>query len=246
MTLLLDIGNSRIKWAWWDGRLLHGHNSLAHEGEPPSGLPRALAAGPATTRAVICSVAGDRMNTALAELLAGQGIPDHRFVTSGMAPAGVTSSYPDPASLGADRWAALLATHALGLAPACIIDCGTAVTVDLLDAEGRHRGGLIFAGLGLSRRALTEGTYHLDDPDGGDLPEFAADTATAMRSGTVQALVGAVEYTIVRATRVLGGTPVVVLTGGDAAIVAERISVANVRLQPDLVLLGLAVVAEQD
>jgi type III pantothenate kinase len=151
----------------------------------------------------------------------------------------VVNGYDDPTSLGADRWAALVGARGLTPAPACIIDCGTAVTVDALAANGEFLGGAIFPGLALARAILAHGTAAVQPPPGSDASCLGRSTADAVAGGTLFALAGAIERVVREQQVQLGGAARVLMTGGDAPLLAARIA-QPVEHVPDLVLQGLA------
>ncbi|MEX0732205.1 MAG: type III pantothenate kinase [Aquisalimonadaceae bacterium] len=243
MKLLVDIGNTRVKWSWWDNYRMDRPGVSAHGGALPADFRRALAQGPAPDAVLVSSVAGPVLNDAMRDAVRHQSAVECRFLVSPASACGVRNAYAEPATLGPDRWAGLVGAWTQGLAPVCIVGCGTAVTVDVLDADGCHRGGVIFAGLQLSRDALDRGTHRLRRVADGELPILAADTASAIRTGTLQALTGAVDYLIRQVTDELASSPVVLLTGGDAELIAERLGQHSPVVQSDLVLRGLAAMA---
>ncbi len=245
MNLLVDIGNSRIKWCLATGSdpgevaaLEHGRDTL------PGALEHAWQGQPVPDRILACSVAGPVLDDAVAALAERLWCRRPGFLAAVPEQLGVRNAYQRPGNLGPDRWAALLGAWCRGLAPCCIVDAGTAVTVDVLDAGGRHWGGMIFAGLALSRHALTERTHRLPVVEDGLLPPLAADTPEAIRLGTREALIGSVE----RMLREIGhryGDMRIVLTGGDAPLLAEALDPENVDVIPGLLFHGLAAVLEQ-
>lgn len=245
MILLVDIGNSRMKWAWWDGHSMRGGGFSMHWGNLPVDFLQAISRGQIPKAVLVSSVADPILNDELRDAVHHQWSADCRFLVSPATALGVKNAYAQPETLGPDRWAVLMGAWAQGLAPACIVDCGTAVTVDVLDDNGAHRGGVIFAGLRLSRDALDQGTHRLRAAGNGDLPILAADTATATRTGTLQALTGSIDYLIRQVGQQLGTSPTVLLTGGDAELVAERLEQHNPVVQSDLVLRGLVAMAEE-
>jgi type III pantothenate kinase len=150
---------------------------------------------------------------------------------------GITNAYAQPEKLGVDRWLALVAARHVYSLPVCIVDCGTAITVDLLDADGAHRGGFISAGLMLMKKALAGGTAALPFSET-VYPLTPADfTEAAIHNGTLLAAVGLVEQVIARHDGLS-----VILTGGDAEFIAPHLSVTSI-VDVDLVLRGLALVA---
>lgn len=246
MKLLVDLGNSRLKWAWWDGRRLHDYGCMEHGGAIPDAFRTILGDGHPVDGVFVSSVASPSMNRALHAMVSQVLSIGCRFLESPASAKGVRNAYAEPDTLGPDRWAAIMGAWSQQLVPACVVDCGTAVTVDVLDDQGTHRGGVIFAGLRLSREALGKGTHRLTASGEGLLPVLASDTGTAIRTGTLQALTGAVDYLIRQVAREIEATPTVLITGGDADLVAPRLDAHCPIVQSDLVLRGLAVMAEVD
>jgi type III pantothenate kinase len=151
---------------------------------------------------------------------------------------GVTNRYIEPERLGADRWAALLATRTRVGAAACVVDCGTAVTIDALDGDGVFRGGVILPGLSVQRASLHGATHGIRVSEGDTQTCFARTTADAVSAGTLYGLAGAIDRILDEQFESLGSGVRVLLTGGDAPVIAPRLRHA-VELAPDLVLEGV-------
>jgi type III pantothenate kinase len=164
------------------------------------------------------------------------GVSPRRFHSRQHA-AKVKNAYRDYQSLGADRWAAIIAGYQLYFGPLLICNCGTAVTIDLVDAAGLHTGGYILPGLTMTRRALHAGTAKLPQANGGDLSP-ATDTVSAISNGTLLQLVAAIERIAFEY-----GQPDCVLTGGDAVFIGSFLDIPF-HHDPDLVLKGLAIAAQ--
>ena len=152
---------------------------------------------------------------------------------------GVYNAYQQPEKLGVDRWLALVAVRNHYQLPACIVDCGTAITVDLIDADGKHQGGLISPGLTLMKKSLAAGTealqFHETNYDFGP----ANFTEAAIYSGTLAAAVGLIEHVLTKQSNAMQ----LILTGGDAEIIATQLAIKPI-IDADLVLRGLAIVLE--
>ncbi len=154
--------------------------------------------------------------------------------------------YHDPAALGADRWAALIAAHHLTAGPVCVIDCGTAVTIDALSADGDFLGGVILPGLRLLRTSLVQGTRSIRATDGDAATCLARSTADAVAAGTLFGLAGAVERVLAEHRQALGSEMSALITGADAGLVLSKLRAeAPVAEVSDLVLRGLALIAEK-
>ncbi len=231
MTLLcLDAGNTRIKWGLHDGAVWRAQGACAHA--EVDALAHALPARPA--RIVACNVAGAPVAARIETLAAALGAPLEWFA-SAPADAGVTNGYDNPAQLGADRWAALIGARAIHAGAALVVMAGTATTIDLLDAAGRFRGGLILPGLDLMRTALARNTAGLPEARGAyrDTP---TNTDDAIVSGCLQATLGAIER---MARRLAGAEFLCLLSGGAAEPLAPHLELPLRRID-NLVLEGLA------
>jgi type III pantothenate kinase len=147
---------------------------------------------------------------------------------------GVKNAYSQPEKLGVDRWLALLATHCYYAGDNCIVDCGTAITVDFIDADGQHRGGLISPGLVLMKKALAQNTAALPFSDTKPDTRPACATEPAINNGSLLAAVGLVEAALQRQPHAYR----LILSGGDAETVAGQLSVPFI-IDHNLVFKGL-------
>jgi type III pantothenate kinase len=245
--LLIDIGNTRVKWA----RLVNGRmgkqRAAANGGwKPQQYARRVIGRGWAgESRIVVSSVAGKQVNDRLRAAARAAGAPVPEFVVSERSAAGITTEYLDPWRLGVDRFVgAIGARHLASGHPVCVVNVGTAMTIDLVDADGRHRGGAIVPGPGLMVASLLTNTHGIrrratGGPSGVN-SLFARTTRTAIGQGALYAAAGVIDRAIEEARALLGTTPLVLLTGGGSAVIRPLIRNTCVSL-PDLVLHGLAV-----
>jgi type III pantothenate kinase len=239
--LAIDAGNTRIKWGTHDGVcwLQQGAVATAESERLREALPPELA----VARAVIANVAGPGVAQALGELLEPRGIEAY-WVQSRAEQCGVRSGYAQPAQLGADRWAALIGARHLYAGPCVVVNAGTTMTVDALSTESIFLGGFIVSGYSMMREALARHTAQLELCEGA-FSFFPDNTADAIVSGALNALAGAID----RMCRYLVETgeddPLVVLSGGNAALVAERLEGAP-QLVDNLVLEGLIRIGASD
>jgi type III pantothenate kinase len=250
---VVDIGNARIKWARVvDGRLA-APGAAVHADALDAAMEALSAALPERlTRIVASNVAGAETGLRLAELARRRYGIDAELVEAEAETLGVRCAYRDPRRLGADRWVAVVAAHALAGAsgrtrPACVINAGSAYTFDAVDADGQHLGGLILAGPRISAAALERSTRRIgptalavDRPDGLDL--LGKSTDEAVGHGALLGPAAAFDRAIGLVERALGTAPVVYVAGGDAALLAGWLE-ADVELRADLVLEGLALIA---
>lgn len=238
---LFDLGNTRLKWARAD-RLASGQvDALAHSGAlAGAALDAAFAGMRKGDRAWIASVASPDATAALTAALARVGIHT-RIARTQVELAGVRIAYAEPSRLGVDRFLSLLAAHARAPRPVLIASVGTALVIDLLDAEGRHLGGLIAPSPTLMRASLHQRAPHLP-PAGGAVVDFAADTGDALASGAILSARALIARSVLAARKRIGTAPELLLSGGGADDLLAGWRVRGERV-PDLVLSGLAVYA---
>lgn len=235
--LLVDVGNSRVKWRW------QGHDRHCAVDELVDGVPPPWQALPSPTGVRISVVSAPRRAAMVAWCLSRWGIDP--CCPDGATPLpGVVNGYAEPAQLGVDRWLALAAVRALGAQPALVVDAGTAVTMDLLDGDGLFRGGMILPGRRLLGAAFRQQVPYLDAA-AEKTPDFPArTTADAIALGAQFALVASLERFIDNARSLLGEEPALHLTGGDGAWLQSR-HVGPAALHRNLVLDGLSLLKEQ-
>ena len=242
MNLLIDVGNTRLKWAMAEGQKMQEGRALLHarQGEIREVLLSHWRNLPRPARAAVACVAAsdllEQVLWVLRRLWPGLAIIQPRSQAHGH---GVTNAYRQPEKLGIDRWLALLAVrHHHGL-PACVVDCGTAITLDILDVQGRHLGGMIAPGLTMMKQALVQGTETLQSFQDEFAVGLADATDAAIDNGALFAAVGLVEAVVARQ----GQEMLLLFTGGDARRIAGNTNLAPV-IEPDLVLQGLTVILQ--
>lgn len=246
MKLLIDLGNSRLKWATWNGAVLRPGPALAHAGVIEnvdiSSLWKTLQR---PEEVWVASVAAPALEETITQAVRDLFDLAPHFVRSSSGAAGVRSAYPVPERLGVDRFLGLVAIHDLEPVPTVLVGCGTALTLDALTADGHHVGGLIAPSPALMREALLGRTARLGQVDQAHVVEFADNTADAVESGTWLAATALVERFVKRAAARLGTPPAIVFTGGDGARLASLTGLPH-QLQEHLVLRGLAVYADRE
>lgn len=235
-TWLFDLGNSRLKCAPLRPDGLPGevvaidHRNGDWAGRLSSVLPARFGT------ACVASVAGDALRVALLEELVAR-CGRISIARTQRRHGGLRIAYAQPEKLGVDRFLAILAAHARGDGAALVCGIGTAITLDLVDADGRHHGGRIAPSPTLMREAL-----HARAPQlplaGGDYHPFAANTADALASGCDGAALALIERSLEAARDALGSTPRLLLHGGGSDALLPRLENAN--HVPALVLEGLA------
>lgn len=230
--ILIDLGNSRGKWA-----LLHGDDPVARGHSAVDSLVEDLPAMAPGTRALVSSVASAEVNERLWSRLEGRDLRPW-FAESCAVLAGLTNSYREPERMGVDRWLAMLGARQRHEGRLCVVDAGSALTIDLVDAQGLHEGGYIIPGTALMERALFADTERVRyDSPVAPLLDPGRSTAEAVGHGLLLAQIGSVRTAMEEAKR-SGPEPVLFLCGGGA----EQFSAAldlPFRFVPDLVMEGL-------
>jgi len=253
--LLLDIGNSRIKWAVHDGKRLRAPEAREHHGLPGA-LLRKLDL-PVTDEAWVANVTGAEHEGAIADAIDAQCGLRAQFARTRRAWSGLRVAYAEPERLGVDRWLAMAAVWIETEKPFCVVNAGTALTYDEVRRAGRHAGGLIAPGLSTALNAVRSSTRfplkaeaavgaapptealggrHGRDAYGQGL---GTDTEACVRQGALYACAGLVE----RAAREVLGAKI--LTGGDAETLHPHLG-RGWTVRPNLVLEGLLAYARHE
>lgn len=240
---LFDLGNTRLKWARADQLASCGATALAYDLDLDlSAAAAAWADVREGDEAWLASVGPAAATARLASALGRRGVRTIRASTR-PALAGVRIAYADPAKLGVDRFLALLGARARAHRAWLIVGVGTALTIDLLGADGIHHGGLIAPSPTLMRQSLSQRAPHLPGA-GGHVVDFADDTLAALASGTTLAARALVARSRHAARRRLGVSPSLLVAGGGAQALLDGWKV-QASLATDLVLEGLAVYAAE-
>ncbi|WP_406828917.1 type III pantothenate kinase [Microbulbifer sp. ARAS458-1] len=259
--LELDQGNTRGKWRLVRSNQVQGADIIARGVFAPGPwwredkLPESWRLQkPAEIRCA--NVAGAQVADAIDRRLRAELALPVAFARVTPESAGVQCAYGDVSRLGVDRWLAVLAAHARATTPALIVDCGSAVTLDLLDGRGQHLGGYIVPGLGLMRRAL------YSDTDAVKVDESFAEgmslapgcrTEDAVNRGLPLMVLGAVERVreiLLQQLRQVSGQKMALsggeasplrtlFTGGDGALIASLYQYPS-EVVEDLVMDGLS------
>lgn len=244
MKLLVDFGNTRLKWALWaDGRRSMGGVFAHRETTLEAALSSNWSALPRLQAILVASVVDPSREHELAELIEAHFETEAEFVRSPASGLGITNAYREPERLGVDRFLAMAALHAAQQRAQVIVSCGTALTLDALCADGRHLGGLIAPSPALMRESLGRGTARVGE-EPGHLVEIADNTMDAAYSGCLLAAVALIER-FRREFHARIGAPVAVVADGGG--VGEWLSLLpDVERGRDLVLRGLALWSERE
>lgn len=240
MNLLIDIGNTRIKWL--SSQYVDDvTNAEIFYSETPALLSLVWEKIERPRRVAIANVAQTERSEELVGLVQKLW-PDIEIImvrTSAQA-CGVTNAYIHSEHLGVDRWLALLAINRFYLLPAIIVDCGTAITLDVLAPGGIHKGGLIVPGLVMMKQSLQQGTSKLEYVDSSAQTLLGESTPSCINNGALTMAVGLIEKIYKQLITDEGTDYTVILTGGDAHIIAQHLTI-NSQVAINTVLQGLAI-----
>lgn len=241
MNLLLDIGNSCLKWAIeQNGELSSGPALFTAHESLETNLDNQWKSLQRPEKVLISNVAGPFIQQRVDQWLEKQWGLISVCIESEKAAFGVTNGYFDPETLGTDRWACLVAARQSFTLPACIIGCGTAITADVLDRFGVHEGGAIIPGLRVMEQSLVDNTNNIHHNKIGIGAGLGRTTADGVIYGTLLAASGMISQVVRTVGENYGNPPTLILTGGDAQRVAKVLD-NSCRIVPDLVLQGIAV-----
>ncbi len=248
MILLIDIGNTRLKWAELRDGALSSQTAFPHAGADRVRLLEEMQRHVARPeRVLIANVGGPEIAEACVDAIrAGWSIEAELVVSTAYA-AGVTNAYPEPEKLGVDRWLAMIGARAMRSGALCIVSVGTAMTIDAVDVGGEHLGGLIVPGPELMVSSLLENTSdiasratqtHASDA------LFADHTFGAVHQGARHALAALADRAVRELERRLSTRAHLILTGGASERIASLLE-SDHEVVADLVLRGLARIADQ-
>lgn len=240
MILCIDAGNSLVKWGsaqngQWvaQGRVAHADIPRLAERWQSFGVPQ---------KVIISNVAGEKVRSALNVLFVRWRLnPD--WVVASVAQCGVRNGYQQPAQLGSDRWAAMIAAWSRAHGACIVVGAGTALTADALSAEGEFIGGAIMPGYQLMLDALTRKIPQLATSAPAALRIFPTSTADAVQTGVRLALAGMVDR-MRESLELRTAGPVACIVSGGGAEELRGLLPADTQLVDNLVLEGLLRIAQ--
>lgn len=243
MILEIDYGNTRLKWRLLGARSFEciARGAVMNLQELLPALQKAGCLELAFCR--VCSVRSIDENIQLSTLIGKNYDVPIEYAQSVEKIAGVTNGYTQVNKLGVDRWLAIVAAYTKVMHACVIIDCGTAMTVDYVTANGRHMGGSIAPGFKMLRAMLQHGTKIQVESDAtayNGKVLLGENTQAAIDAGIGAMFRGFISEQLKLAQDLFGSSFSVLCTGGDAASVCDVAT--NAVLEKDLVFAGLAVV----
>lgn len=236
MRLLIDAGNTRIKWGLAENGELKQEGNLAHS--------------QVNELAALC--ADHRVDDVWGSLVAGESIRSRieaacpvpvRWIHSERERGELRNHYRNIEEHGSDRWLAVLALHERHQGDVVLASLGTALTVEALSAEGEYLGGLIVPGLRMMLDSLSKGTAGLQSIPG-SWASFPQSTSEAMASGALDAMAGAITRLRDRLAEHTGRPVSVVLTGGNAPLLLPLLA-PPCQIMDNLVIRGLLKVSNE-
>jgi len=241
MKLLVDIGNTRIKWAVEVNGVVEKSSAINHQSQYLEQIQQKWSVIESPEILAISSVSNQGIVNQLL-ILAKKLWPNVSFVIAKSTTQGfdITNGYKQANKLGVDRWMGLIALRHYYPGDSCIIDCGTAITIDVLNKQGLHLGGLISPGLQLMKQSLFQGTENLSYVKQAFSLGLSDATDSAIFSGTSLAAVGLIDKVI---TEFAKECQTIVLTGGDAVLLSKYLDY-QVFIEQDFILKGLALYAK--
>ena len=246
--LLIDIGNSSLKWAQSSSGILSDmFSQLYPENITCAFFKKYLQDLNTPDEIIVSCVAQKSVLQALEKACDELWSIRVKKVESLKEAFGLINIYDDPLALGSDRWCAMIGgLHTVDSA-FIVIDAGSALTVDVINESGKHLGGYIVPGLRMMRNSLGLLTAQVKtDSDRANIPflSLASSTAQCVEAGIHLSAVKLIEAVYEKELKQIKKCQCL-LTGGDAKILADLLSVKCV-IMPDLVLRGLAVIAGID
>jgi type III pantothenate kinase len=247
MKLLVDIGNSRVKWAVMDkDGLAESHDFQRSKTGIKASLNKVWKPLKNVEAVFVANVAGDKLGQQLTEWTEKQWQLTPTFVSSEAKRFGVSNAYDEPQQLGIDRWLSLIAARQHARQAQCVIDCGTAMTIDIVSKSGQHQGGMILPGLSLMRSSLATNTDALTEAPGEkEFKTLATNTFSAIQAGTLYSVSATLERIIADLRQSFKNQVRFIITGGDAPQLLPLLP-DDVYHYPDIVLKGLAFYVRQD
>ncbi len=246
MKCLIDFGNSRCKWRHGDGNTWSDVNTYIYPTDQPVQHIEAMLAMFALVQPCevhVVSVLGESFDNKFKQSVYQLLSIDCLFYFSHVEKFGVTLSYKEPLSYGADRYAAIIAAHHSCRSAKIVIDSGTATTIDVVDRNGVHQGGLIIPGAKLMCSLLANNTAKISLPDlQNSVQLLNTNTQDAVVSGSVLSLRYGIRAIVDDIEREIKDDVTVFVSGGESELL--QLSTMKCANRPNLVLEGLQIMLD--
>lgn len=238
--LCIDVGNTRFKWAEFDiNDLRTGSQGVSDDISEMFAAISGLQSMPV----YISLVSSGQIKKQLTDWFRSNWKISPVFLHTQAQFGSLKNAYSRPGDLGVDRWLAMIAAQSLCEGSYCVIDAGTATTIDMVDSDGRHKGGVILPGIQLMVTALNHNTANINVGDG-EIILLADNTSDAVSSGAMSAWLGGISRVL---DALLQASPemTVFVTGGDQAQL-HRLNTINAIFKKELVLTGIGRVVREN
>lgn len=242
--LLIDLGSSSLKWTFAGDDELGSVSRLSHQQKPLAPqLDRIWTDMEQPDAVWVAAVASQSIQDDLRLWIETNWSLPVEFMRTESAACGITCAYQRPEDLGVDRWAAILAAHRRHPEGVCVVDCGTAITLDVVHGDGRHLGGYILPGFELMRQSLFSITAMAVTVDDYSQEEWGNSTASCITLGGRKAVAVLVESSVERLQAAGVCDPAVILTGSSVNEITSLIEI-DYEIREQLVLDGLLMYAK--
>ena len=251
--LAVDIGNSRFKWALFHGDQIRNSGSSVYSYENFEDMLNSSCMPDSPENVMVSCVAGEGIKDQFVKWGRKKSYANIDFAVTYKKQNGVVNSYLQPEKMGVDRWLAMLAAFreyaSNEIEFICVVDCGTAITLDVLRSDGLHQGGLIMPGYQVMIQSLVQGTENIQHEKKNVLEEakyagLGSSTADALVKGCGQIIVQGLSGIINSYQKDPASDLCCILTGGDAQWVSSELAIENIH-DPFLVLKGLNIVSKK-
>ena len=249
--LAVDIGNSRIKWAIFLDGIIKENGSCDYNHDNFENQLDLFSVVISANSVIVSCVAGELLKNRFEKWANTNAYTSIEFAKTQNKQHGIVNAYLQPEKLGVDRWLAMVAAvrecDAIGDELICVIDCGTAITLDVLNASGEHQGGLIIPGYQTMIKALVQGAENIKNEKEivfreSQMSGLGNNTADALARGSRQIIVQGISAIIGGYQKASSEKLHCFVTGGDAHWVSVALTIENI-YDPFLVLKGLNLVS---
>ncbi len=246
MSLLIDIGNSRIKWAQHTGANLHTFEACSYSSTSLNdSLKPAWSDLAKPDKVYVANVAGEKIAVEISDLLDSLWNITPVFLAVEQEALGLTNAYDDAGQLGIDRWLAMISAWNKYHSLLCVVDCGTALTLDVVMASGQHVGGYIVPGLSLMTDTLNRQTQQIDSSRNQHASlEPGRNTLDCVSNGALLAITSLIKDANEMLMNKHGSDSTCIITGGYAEEIVTSLEIDYIH-DPHLVLNGMALMSEK-
>jgi len=244
--LLLDIGNSRLKWATSQNKMdISAQTCFDYRQDDLLQYAEHVWSDILVDSIWISSVAAPSVYHSIYAWFKHKFGVEALLLRTPKQGVSVRLAYDVPEKLGSDRWAGMEAAYAVSHDAVLVVSCGTAITLDVVDRQGMHKGGYICPGIGLMQNAVQAGTSAIKNvvADFLEAPYLGTTTDSCVQSGVLMAVISLIRSTWNQARDEMNLQPVLWITGGDAEYIVSHLVGLPVRYDPALVLNGVALIA---